>query len=261
MSPRLAATPIVPSFSPGGGTTSVWLRSAPAFEELNDRLALEQDRIRSSGPLQSFPKRVRRTLPSAARGSRKAAAAVTRSATPARDGESPVDLPGDEQDEHGEHRERNRPRVGKRNVPAAATPSVGRVTVSAEVGVLDEARAGGREELPGEVRGEVRLSFRATVGGRAGRPDISRLPWAPVRGRVRPGRPSPSSSARGGFPNLVVVDELRKEPTEHEHERKDHQGGRITRRHMESARERQRLAHRSSMVAIDASSIAHRETR
>ena len=102
---------------------------------------------------------------------------------------------------------------------------VRRVASATEVAELHDARARRREQLTCKVRGEVRLASTPQT-----KPWQERSIHQGFRGNARkPEREQtdhlPPIEFGERFPDLVVVDELRQEPREYDHERRQHQRG------------------------------------
>jgi hypothetical protein len=119
----------------------------------------------------------------------------------------------------------NRPIVGNRNEPSAASPAAPDRSLrhgSSRIG-RRSGREAGAPGRPGSRRGTPRS--RAASAGPAETPDTSEPPWERERARARAGPPPPRRRAPSGVPDLLIVDEPREQPPEDHSERHDHERG------------------------------------
>ena len=197
MRKRLAATPIDPSAQPSRRMASARARSSAAFpapSSIGSRLSFDQDPRERSLRLRSEP----------ARGALAAQEVVAGDARDDRDRERDsgrqhdraVDLACDEQqDERDERKQKPTDHREQERAQRGEPGGVWLVPAAAEVAVLDDARARRRQQLPCEVRGEVRLASAPQTEAGQERPIHQRLGGDAREPERRAGRALPTRPA------------------------------------------------------------------
>jgi hypothetical protein len=133
-----------------------------------------------------------------------------------------ADLAGDEQQQERDERKQE-PTDGREDEGAQRREPGGvrGVAAAAEAAVLDGARARRREELPREVRGEVRLASAPQAEAGQERPIHQRLGRNASEPQADEHEHLPGVELRERLPHLLVVDELRQQPAEDQCKRRD----------------------------------------
>ena len=227
MRKRLAATPIDPSAQPSRRTASVWVRSSARLSgAVFDRLALELHEDPRERPLRLRSEPARRALSAQEEVAGDARDGRDRERERAGEHDRAVDLTGEEQqDERDKRKQEAADRREQERAERREAGGVRRVASAAEVAVLDDAGGWRREQLPREVRGEVRLASPPQTEPRQKRPIHQGLGGNARKPERQQDDHLPRIELRERLPDFFVVDELRQQPREHERERRDYEHG------------------------------------